>query len=422
MRYIVFVRMLVEIRRFIFSLFLPASRVFSTSVFSLIALYLGVAWTSLCLSLSRRICRLSSRCYCVIRIRQLSRCLCSHTRIPGKRDYFSQFAKQMPSLCAALPWQEFVFASLSRFQPFFLFLWPSLPHRALVSPCRPATGFFFFFPPVYTTSCTRSRLFANTYEPRDSAFRLLSPCSPPSRRARAFVDTRRHAKRANPRTPGAAYFNQLAYVHCLLGVPDSLRYTSRNNDRTQQHSAAPSLFFVREQSIRDNNVALRSRDYANRVLFSLRLCPPPDGYQEGWASRIAARLLSRDILFLFTPKRFVVGNAKGVVARSPLSTGRSVELDGWNEASNEAMRRERCTRTRGVAVGRWLKTIISTWDRLVSIESRYRPSSFSRIIFCPLIRGSSRLTPRTCILHERFVRTQDHFEDVQMRIYIDWLA
>ena len=158
MRYIVFVRMLVEIRRFIFSLFLPASRVFSTSVFSLIALYLGVAWTSLCLSLSRRICRLSSRCYCVIRIRQLSRCLCSHTRIPGKRDYFSQFAKQMPSLCAALPWQEFVFASLSRFQPFFLFLWPSLPHRALVSPCRPATGFFFSF-----HLCTRRRVRVRVY-------------------------------------------------------------------------------------------------------------------------------------------------------------------------------------------------------------------------------------------------------------------
>lgn len=174
----------------------------------------------------------------------------------------------------------------SLFSPPFLASSPSFFSSDLLSLIEPSSRRvdqrqdFFFFPPVYTTSCTRSRLFANTYEPRDSAFRLLSPCSPSSRRARAFVDTRRHAKRANPRTPGAAYFNQLAYVHCLLGVPDSLRYTSRNNDRTQQHSAAPSLFFVREQSIRDNNVALRSRDCANRVLFSLRLCPPPR-----WVSR-----------------------------------------------------------------------------------------------------------------------------------------
>lgn len=175
-------------------------------------------------------------------------------------------------VCFRLPF------SLPALLSFPLTFSPSSSPRLAVST---SDRIFFFFPPVYTTSCTRSRLFANTYEPRDSAFRLLSPCSPPSRRARAFVDTRRHAKRANPRTPGAAYFNQLAYVHCLPGVPDSLRYTSRNNDRTQQHSAAPSLFFVREQSIRDNNVALRSRDYANRVLFSLRLCPPPDGYQEG---------------------------------------------------------------------------------------------------------------------------------------------
>lgn len=87
--------------------------------------------------------------------------------IPGKRDYFSQFAKQMLPLCSPLPRQEFVFVSplLASAAPF---LSPSLtfslsPHRALVSPCRPATGFFppfssfLFFPlllfsPVHTSS------------------------------------------------------------------------------------------------------------------------------------------------------------------------------------------------------------------------------------------------------------------------------
>ena len=102
-----------------------------------------------------------------------------------------------------------------------------------------STGFFFFS--LVYTSCTRRvylRIHTNLATPQ--------PLRTPSRLARAFVDTRRHRKRANPRTPGAAYFNQLAYVHCLLEVLVSLRYsTSRNNDRIQQHSTSPSILCER---------------------------------------------------------------------------------------------------------------------------------------------------------------------------------
>lgn len=169
-----------------------------------------------------------------------------HTGILGKRDYFSQFAKQMPPLCATLPRQEFVFAALPRFHPPFPFPLTSTPSSSTRLAMSSRIFFLPLFSPVYTSPCTRSRLFANTHD--FSTSRPPPPIDPSGTCARAFVDTRRHTKRANPRTPGAAYFNQLAYVHCLPGVPVSLRYTSRNNDRTQQHPAPPSI--LREKAKR----------------------------------------------------------------------------------------------------------------------------------------------------------------------------
>lgn len=229
----------------------------------------------------------------------------SRAWIPSKRDYFSQFAKQMPPLYVALPWQEFVFPCLSLF-PFFLFLWPSLPHRALVSSCRQD---FFFFSPVYTSSCTR-RVYLRIH----TSLATPQPLRTPSRLARVFVDTRRHGKRANPRTPGAAYFNQLAYVHCLLQVPVSLRYsTSRNNDRTQQHSTPPSICERAKHPWQQCCTTLeRLREPCP---FLASIVSFLNGYQEGWSSRIAARLLPRDIpgySLLFMPKCFVVENSKGL--------------------------------------------------------------------------------------------------------------
>lgn len=123
-----------------------------------------------------------------------------------------------------------------------------------------------------------------------------------------MVDTERERERdaRNHARPGAAYFNQLGYAHCLAGESLPLLYTHREIMIVPNSIPLLRLFFPRRgQSVRDNNVAPRSKDYANRVLFFLRLCSPPS--QEGVkTSRIASSLLSRDILFLFAPKRSVV--------------------------------------------------------------------------------------------------------------------
>lgn len=80
--------------------------------------------------------------------------------IPGKRDYFSQFAKQMLPLCSPLPRQEFVFVSplLASAAPFLspslLSLPSSSPRLAVSTSDRIFSPFFFlpFFspPPLFT--------------------------------------------------------------------------------------------------------------------------------------------------------------------------------------------------------------------------------------------------------------------------------
>lgn len=194
---------------------------------------------------------------------------------------------------------------------------------------------FFFFSPVYTSSCTR-RVYLRIH----TSLATPQPLRTPSRLARVFVDTRRHGKRANPRTPGAAYFNQLAYVHCLLQVPVSLRYsTSRNNDRTQQHSTPPSILCERAKHPWQQCCTTLER-LREPCPFLASIVSSLNRYQEGWSSRIAARLLPRDILFLFMPKCFVVENSEGLLLVFLFRRVVRLSLHRRNESSGKAMHAE----------------------------------------------------------------------------------
>lgn len=132
----------------------------STSVFSLIHVYLYIPMPTWTFSPPSGTHLSSRRCYCVTTgIQRVSRCLYRAVPrgIPGKRDYFSQFAKQMLPLCSAPAVAGVCFP---RTLPLFFF---SSDLLSLIEPSSRRVDQDFFFPfffsffPSSFHLCTRRR-------------------------------------------------------------------------------------------------------------------------------------------------------------------------------------------------------------------------------------------------------------------------